>query len=279
MKKDKIIIWGLGLWTLLLCGIIAFNILNDINSNNQNDNQVIEKDFYFNSTVGDFKNDDQNDKVVKDDNNVNKANVSYETNKDEKLASNKDSLAYFKEKEVLEDNFGSILYNEITYQIKNGEKIKVKAEKVVDSTNYHATVADLKKIALDIVKNNEDIYKEIVDYTNNYRLEVGLDNLEMNYDLNILATIRAIEMAYTDLFSHTRIDGSNCTNLANNLNIFYKKMGENIAHGYNSGLLVTKGWRDSVNHYKNMINSDFKKIGIGLFKFNNNNYWVQIFTD
>ena len=56
-------------------------------------------------------------------------------------------------------------------------------------------------------------------------------------------------------------------------------MGENIAHGYNSGLLVTKGWRDSVNHYKNMINSDFKKIGIGLFKFNNNNYWVQIFTD
>ena len=83
MQKDKIIIWGLGLWTLLLCGIIAFNVLNDINSNNQNDNQVIEKDFYFNSTVGDFKNDDQNDKVVKDDNNVNKANVSYETNKDE----------------------------------------------------------------------------------------------------------------------------------------------------------------------------------------------------
>ena len=197
MKKDKIIIWGLGLWTLLLCGIIAFNILNDINSNNQNDNQVIEKDFYFNSTVGDFKNDDQNDKVVKDDNNVNKANVSYETNKDEKLASNKDSLAYFKEKEVLEDNFGSILYNEITYQIKNGEKIKVKAEKVVDSTNYHATVADLKKIALDIVKNNEDIYKEIVDYTNNYRLEVGLDNLEMNYDLKwVKILLMAIIVVY-----------------------------------------------------------------------------------
>ena len=88
-----------------------------------------------------------------------------------------------------------------------------------------------------------------------------------------------MEMAYSGKFSHTRPNGTSCFTIFNEKGISASNKGENIAMGQRSAESVSTSWRNSPGHYENMIDANFKKIGIGVFKFDGNFYWTQIFSD
>ena len=86
-------------------------------------------------------------------------------------------------------------------------------------------------------------------------------------------------MAWSDTFSHTRPNGSSCFSVVDELGIGYYAIGENIASGYYDAASVSNGWKNSPGHYRNMISTNFGKIGIGVANVNGRIYWTQIFTN
>ena len=133
-------------------------------------------------------------------------------------------------------------------------------------------------------ESNKNAYsqdlQEVTRYVNQYRAEVGRKAVVLDDDLCIAACIRAQEMADNDTLSHTRPNGSSCFTIMNEMAIQYSAAGENIAYGYESAAKVSKGWYNSEGHYRNMVNANFGKIGVGeAVNKNGRKYWVQLFTD
>ncbi len=291
MKKNKIIWTFLIIWALVLC-VFMGKILIDKNKAKENNNGAT-----FNGVVGgkiNIFNHAVTTTVAIDDNlALNTKTEKTQTTKDINTSSqtvkevenktlNEEKTTktnVVTEKNIVFEKYGTVIYDEITYEIIDDEKVKKSSERKVDASKYDASVEDLLKEASNLVSDNKKIYEEVVNYTNAYRKEVSNKDLILDDKLTLIATFRALEMAYTNNFSHERLDGSYVYDLAKDLKISYHTMGENIAYGYPSSESVTVGWRNSEGHYKNMINKEFNKIGVGMFKFNGNIYWVQVFSD
>lgn len=124
----------------------------------------------------------------------------------------------------------------------------------------------------------EEKYK-IIEKTNEYRKELGLNELKYDEDLTLVATIRALEIGLSGKFEHVRPNGTSFSTAFKDISIYASVRGENIALGYSDPYEVSVAWRNSKGHYENMINRKFKKIGIGYFEYNNTVYWVQIFSN
>lgn len=160
---------------------------------------------------------------------------------------------------------------------KKNEKTTTKT--TYDKSGYNASTSDLKDEASQVYASNISLINGVLNYTNSYRDEVGVEKLDLDSDLSIAATIRSMEMAYSGKFSHTRPNGTSCFTIFNERGISSSNMGENIAMGQRSAESVSTSWRNSLGHYENMIDANFKKIGIGVFKFDGSFYWTQIFSN
>ncbi len=142
------------------------------------------------------------------------------------------------------------------------------------------TTAELKEEAGKVKNNNRSAINTILSYTNKYRQEAGVPDLTLNEELTTAACMRAIEMANYNKFSHTRPDGSSCFTVLNGFAIKSQAytLGENIAYN-GSAAKAAESWRNSPGHYSNMVNKDFKRIGIGAYQFGGRWYCVQIFSN
>lgn len=176
----------------------------------------------------------------------------------------------------------SIVTTNKTYDLysdgsKKNEKTTTRT--TYNRSGYNATTDEMLAEANQVYDSNMSLINGVLNYTNGYRSEVGVDPLNLDRNLSIAATIRALEMAYSGKFSHERPNGSSCFTIFDDRKISSSNKGENIAMGQRSAESVSTSWRNSPGHYENMINSSFKRIGIGVFKFDGSFYWVQIFSD
>ena len=121
-------------------------------------------------------------------------------------------------------------------------------------------------------------YNEILDLVNSIRAEAGVSPLTLDTTLCQAATVRAIEMDNTGVFSHTRPDGTDCWSVFKLYGITYRTCGENIAMGQRTPAQVVESWRNSPGHYANMVKAGFGKLGVGMSN-SNRIYWVQMFTN
>lgn len=118
--------------------------------------------------------------------------------------------------------------------------------------------------------------EQIVALCNEYRIAEGLDPLLEDPELDELAKIRADEIII--YFEHERPDGSDCFTVMKD----YKctLCGENIAAGQGEPKDVVEAWMNSPGHRDNIMNKDFKKIGIGYSEGGEYGaYWAQLFAD
>lgn len=172
----------------------------------------------------------------------------------------------------------------VTYDVYNdGSKKEVGRTGVttkLDQSTFNGKVSTMKSEASSLYNSLEGTRNTVLSITNGYRAEKNAEPLSLDTTLSIMATIRAMEMAYSGDFSHTRPDGREWSTMWSD---YLGKMpggisiGENLAYGYSSDENACKGWRASPGHYENMINVGFKKIGVGKYTFNGKTYWVQLF--
>lgn len=94
-----------------------------------------------------------------------------------------------------------------------------------------------------------------------------------NTQLETAAQAHAADMSKNNYFSHTGLDGSTPGTRITAAGYTWRGYGENIAKGYTSEQAVMNAWLQSEGHCKNIMNANFKEVGVALV----NGYWVQEF--
>ncbi|MDE5992677.1 MAG: hypothetical protein K2G87_06465 [Oscillospiraceae bacterium] len=118
---------------------------------------------------------------------------------------------------------------------------------------------------------------KVIELVNAERSDMRISALKSDETLNAIAEQRAKEIAVK--FSHTRPDGTPCSSLLQENGIINVYAGENIAAGFNSAEAVMKKWMSSEGHRRNILNSNYTRIGVGMYTADNGyTYWVQVFT-
>ena len=79
-----------------------------------------------------------------------------------------------------------------------------------DYSTFNASTWELQGEAQSLVSSNSSTINAVLSYVNSYRKEVGTADIMQDYNLNVAATIRALEMGWSRNFSHTRPNGSSC---------------------------------------------------------------------
>ena len=118
--------------------------------------------------------------------------------------------------------------------------------------------------------------EEVIRQTNEYRVSLGLNELEEDEDLAYVARIRAKEIV-TD-FSHTRPDGTRYVDILNRMNYQSRLVGENLGKNQTKVSTVMEMWIESPSHEAN-LSGDFNKIGVAVFQSEGLFlHYVQIFA-
>jgi uncharacterized protein YkwD len=132
---------------------------------------------------------------------------------------------------------------------------------------------------------NSSFIDEVIQLTNQFREDNGLDPLSFDPQLATAAQTHSQNMAIEDFFSHTGTDGSNVGDRVEVTGYDFFTAGENIAAGYSTAQTVVDGWINSPGHRANLLNPDFSEIGVGYFFLENdtgdtnyNHYWTQVFA-
>lgn len=187
-------------------------------------------------------------------------------------------------KEEIKYGVNRVGYIYAIYELySDGSKKRKDATEVyyeIDYSSFNATISQMKPEAIEVYNKTLNTRNHFLNATNQYRNEVGVNNLVLDETLCIMATIRAMEIAYSRQFSHTRPDGSQWNTVIKDSSFNFKTSfaGENLAGNFASDETAMLGLRRSTGHYNTMINSKFNKMGVGVYTFNGQTYWAQLFA-
>lgn len=117
--------------------------------------------------------------------------------------------------------------------------------------------------------------KEVVRLVNKERNLRGLNSLTMDWELSRVARYKSQDMHDKGYFSHNSPTYGSPFDMMSSFGIPYRSAGENIAKGQATPQAVVNAWMNSSGHRANILNSSYKKIGVGYFA--DGNYWTQMF--
>ncbi len=132
---------------------------------------------------------------------------------------------------------------------------------------------------VDYNPNNLSKRDLVIYYINEARKENGLKELQDDTDLNRLATLKSEDMVKNNYFLHTSPTLGTPFEMIKNYGLTYNYAGENIAGNTSMKAAVDK-WMDSESHKKNILSTNYTKIGVGVTKSDKYGYViVALFTD
>ncbi|MDX5572739.1 CAP domain-containing protein, partial [Streptomyces sp. ID01-9D] len=117
---------------------------------------------------------------------------------------------------------------------------------------------------------------EVLALVNQERAKVGCSPLSTSAPLTSLAQNFSEDMAARGFFDHTDPDGDTPWDRAAQAGV--QGLGaENIARGQADAQAVMEAWMNSEGHRANILNCDYKAIGIGVHEGSGGPWWVQNF--
>ncbi|WP_338895882.1 CAP domain-containing protein [Streptomyces sp. TG1A-60] len=116
----------------------------------------------------------------------------------------------------------------------------------------------------------------VLQLVNEERAKAGCDPVAANSDLAELAEVFSKDMAARGFFDHTDPDGQDPWDRAAILGITGLG-GENIARGQANAEAVMEAWMNSPGHKANILNCDFKTLGVGVHMGDGGPWWTQDF--
>lgn len=145
----------------------------------------------------------------------------------------------------------------------------------IETANAGGMQAEQNVVLLAENENIQNYAQRVLDLVNIERRKAGVKPLVLSDELMRAAAVRSQEI--TQVFSHTRPDGTKFSSLVSRHG---RRIGENIAGGYQTPEDVVDGWMHSEGHRKNILHPDFTELGVGYTYEENSqykHYWVQIF--
>ncbi|OHA16510.1 MAG: hypothetical protein A3G52_00190 [Candidatus Taylorbacteria bacterium RIFCSPLOWO2_12_FULL_43_20] len=121
-------------------------------------------------------------------------------------------------------------------------------------------------------------------YTNNERAKEGLNELTQSSPLDVAAEEKVDDMFAGKYFAHVSPQGLAVSDFAKKVGYEYIIIGENLAQGnFKDDSELVRAWMDSPGHRANIMNQNYKEIGISVKKgeFEGEQVWlgVQIFAN
>ena len=184
-------------------------------------------------------------------------------------------------KEFFEKKYLQILSAAFLFILLLPMGYSVKAEDVIIEPVYDQTEVRSMLDSINEFRTGSDAW-----YWNSSDTEkvvlTDLQPLAYDYDLEKVAMQRAAEIAV--YWSHTRPDGSSTWSAYSDLGYSSNGKGENIAAGQTSAASAFTAWREDNDKYsgqghrRNMLNSNYKAIGMACVIVNGTRYWVQEFS-
>ena len=129
----------------------------------------------------------------------------------------------------------------------------------------------------DPVSDLTALRNEMLNFVNADRAAYGLSVLSLHSSLNQLAQARSNDMATRNYFSHWNPEGMTANDLRKNYAI-QPFVSENIARDI-SVSMAQYGLMRSASHRSNILNSEWKRIGLGISEDENGTLFVQIFSN
>ncbi|MFF8791412.1 CAP domain-containing protein [Streptomyces globisporus] len=117
---------------------------------------------------------------------------------------------------------------------------------------------------------------EVLALVNQERAKVGCSPLSTSAPLTSLAQNFSEDMADRGFFDHTDPDGDTPWDRAAEAGV-QGLAAENIARGQADAQAVMEGWMNSEGHRANILNCDYKTVGIGVHEGSGGPWWVQNF--
>ena len=119
---------------------------------------------------------------------------------------------------------------------------------------------------------------QVLKIVNAERAKKGIKALTLASDVSNCARVKSEDMRDRKYFSHQSPVYGNPFEMLKHFGIKYKTAGENIAKGQKSPEAVMNAWMNSEGHRKNILNANFKEIGIGYVSDSKGTtYWTQQF--
>lgn len=121
---------------------------------------------------------------------------------------------------------------------------------------------------------------QIVEQINAIRQQQGRETLRVNPKLAEVARRYSQQMAEQHFFSHTSPKGDRVGERVHAAGIFYLVVGENLFTSTNIPQPVSaavQGWMDSPGHRENILRSEYRETGVGVWQQDNSYYITQLF--
>jgi uncharacterized protein YkwD len=169
----------------------------------------------------------------------------------------------------------------VSYQIENNQEydtflIDNNYVTVFYDKHEENSVTAIQIISGDLEKQKEKFYTDpsnelrqgfeyqLFDLTNAARVNHGLSVLSWEEAVRKTARDHSKDMADNNYFSHTNLEGKSPFDRMTEDNITYRMAGENLATGQLSSIFAHEGLMNSLGHRKNILQTDFKSLGVGV---------------
>lgn len=180
----------------------------------------------------------------------------------------------------------AVLTNEIANVTTN---IQVEEQPIIEDVNSSldnniqpiveiedTTVSSEKELTEEEIREMEE---EVVKLVNEERAKYGLEPLQIDETLMSGARFKSNDMKINNYYSHISPTYGNATDMLKNVfnykfNGYYLGAGENIHHHEQNAKTVMEDWLNSNAHRENILNPNYKYIGVGL----SGAMWTQIFV-
>ncbi|MEU1007372.1 CAP domain-containing protein [Streptomyces sp. NPDC005890] len=126
------------------------------------------------------------------------------------------------------------------------------------------------------VSREAAVEAEVLKLVNEERAKAGCSPLAANSSLTKLAESFSDDMAARGFFDHTDPDGRTPWDRAASAGVT-DLGGENIARGQADAAAVMQAWMNSPGHRANILNPDFKTLGVGVHFGPGGPWWTQDF--
>lgn len=255
--------------TLLVAGMICTSILTGCSVSNKEISDTSKE-----VEMASVPQQEEENKEVVDDSTVNKESNEQ---KEEANANNTNNES----KSVVKDK--STITNVDTPKGSNNTTKKPSTNVSKPSTNKTETnnkVETPTQSEGDYLARVED---EIFNATNAERQKQGLPALKRNSTANKYARSKSLEMLNLNYFDHKSPNNGYIQDIAKKDGWKYSRIGENIytmtggQASSVSGASIINSWMNSEGHRKNILNSGYTEIGIGVTFRNGKLYATQIF--
>jgi uncharacterized protein YkwD len=114
------------------------------------------------------------------------------------------------------------------------------------------------------LRDLEEVRRQILAAVNERRRRAGVPPVKANADLDEAAQRHARDMLARNYFAHESPSGTTVRERAKTAGYQWRTIGENIAEGQLSVAEVMDTWMNSPGHRRNILDKDFKELGVGL---------------